>query len=146
MRSLSVRQALLAVSAIWALDAASGDTVASDTPTTTTATTGAALPGKGPAQHPFLYAGEWDTRKPHEQSMFIVRDGKVVWQYSMPLRTPKGQIQEFDDATLLSNGNIIFSRMSARAWSALTRSWSGSIRLHQEPKSTHVNPLARAVC
>jgi len=33
-----------------------------------TATTPAALPGKGPAQHPFLYAGEWDTRKPLEQS------------------------------------------------------------------------------
>lgn len=44
--------------------------------------------------------------------MFIVRDGKVVWQYSIPLRTPTGRIQEFDDATLLSNGNIIFSRMS----------------------------------
>ncbi len=72
----------------------------------------AVLPGKGPAQHPFLYAGEWDTRKPQEQSMFIVRGGKVVWQYAMPLRTPSGGIQEFDDATLLSDGNIVFSRMS----------------------------------
>jgi hypothetical protein len=72
----------------------------------------AALPGKGPAQHPFLYAGEWDTRKPLEQSMFIVRGGKVVWQYSIPLRTGTNRIQEFDDATLLSNGNVIFSRMS----------------------------------
>ncbi len=70
------------------------------------------LPGKGPAQHPFLYAGEWDTRKPLEQSLFIVREGKVVWQYSLPLRTPTGSIQEFDDATLLANGNIIFSKMS----------------------------------
>jgi hypothetical protein len=72
----------------------------------------AALPGKGPAQHPFLYAGEWDTRKPLEQSMFIVRGGKVVWQYSIPLRTGTNRIQEFDDATLLANGNVIFSRMS----------------------------------
>ena len=71
----------------------------------------AALPGKGAAQHPFLYAGEWDTRKPL-QSMFLVRDGKVVWQYSIPLRTETGGIQEFDDATLLPNGNVIFSRMS----------------------------------
>jgi hypothetical protein len=70
------------------------------------------LPGRGAAQHPFLYAGEWDTRKPLEQSMFIVRDGKVVWQYSMPLHTATGGNQEFDDATLLPNGNIIFSRMS----------------------------------
>ena len=72
----------------------------------------AELPGKGVAQHPFLYAGEWDTRKPQEQSMFIVRDGKVVWQYSMPLRSAAGATQEFDDATLLANGNVIFSKMS----------------------------------
>ena len=26
----------------------------------------APLPGRGAAQHPFLYAGEWDTRKPQE--------------------------------------------------------------------------------
>jgi hypothetical protein len=76
------------------------------------AETQSALPGNGPAQHPFLYAGEWDTRKPLDQSIFIVRGGKVVWQYSIPLRTPENRIQEFDDATLLSNGNIIFSRMS----------------------------------
>ena len=71
----------------------------------------AGLPGQGVAQHPFLYAGEWDTRKPL-QSMFLVRDGKVVWQYSIPLRIETGGIQEFDDATLLPSGNIIFSRMS----------------------------------
>lgn len=71
----------------------------------------AVLPGNGPAQHPFLYAGEWDTRKPL-QSMFLVRDGRIVWSYSIPLRTESGGIQEFDDATLLANGNIIFSRMS----------------------------------
>jgi hypothetical protein len=70
------------------------------------------LPGNGVAQHPFLYAGEWDTRKPEEQSIFIVRGGKVVWQYSMPLRNSGGRIQEFDDATMLSNGNVIFSHMS----------------------------------
>jgi hypothetical protein len=68
-------------------------------------------PGRGLAQHPFLYAGEWDTRKPL-QSMFLVRGGKVVWHYSIPLRNAAGGIQEFDDATLLANGNIIFSCMS----------------------------------
>lgn len=71
----------------------------------------AVLPGKGMLQHPFLYAGEWDTRKPL-QSMFLVRDGKITWSYSIPLRLPNGGIQEFDDATLLPDGNIIFSRMS----------------------------------
>ena len=70
-----------------------------------------ALPGNGLAQHPFLYAGEWDTRKAL-QSMFIVRDGKVVWHYSIPLHNGAGGIQEFDDATLLANGNIIYSCMS----------------------------------
>jgi hypothetical protein len=68
-------------------------------------------PGRGLAQHPFLYAGEWDTRKPL-QSIFLVRDGRVVWHYSIPLHNAAGGIQEFDDATLLSNGNIIYSCMS----------------------------------
>jgi len=72
----------------------------------------AMLPGNGPSQHPFLYAGEWDTRKPQEQSIFIVRGGKIVWQYSIPLRNAENHIQEFDDATLLRNGNVIFSYMS----------------------------------
>ena len=69
------------------------------------------FPGKGASQHSFLYAGEWDTRKP-DQSMFIVSDGKIVWSYSIPLHPAPGANQEFDDATLLANGNIIFSRMS----------------------------------
>jgi len=79
---------------------------------TATALKAPALPGKGAAQHPFVYAGEWDTRKPLEQSIFIVREGKIAWQYSMPIKTPSGGNQEFDDATLLSNGNVVFSRMS----------------------------------
>ena len=62
-------------------------------------------------RYSFLYAGEWDTRKPM-QSMFIVRNGKVTWSYSIPLRLEGGGIQEFDDATLLPNGNVLFSRMS----------------------------------
>jgi hypothetical protein len=70
------------------------------------------LPGKGLKQHDFLYAGEWDIRKPTAQSMFVVRGGKVVWQYSIPLRTATGAVQEFDDATLLSNGNIVYACMS----------------------------------
>src|ERR1035441_1258214 len=47
----------------------------------------AILPGNGLAQHPFLYAGEWDTRKP-DQSMFLVRDGRIVWSASI-LHKPK---------------------------------------------------------
>ena len=66
------------------------------------------LPGKGMAQHPFLYAGEWDNLKP-VQTMSIVRDGKVVWTYTIPSQE-KGQISEFSDATMLSDGSIVFSR------------------------------------
>lgn len=70
------------------------------------------LPGRGLKQHDFVYAGEWDLRKPTAQSIFLVRGGKVVWQYSIPLKTATGDIQEFDDATLLSNGNIVYACMS----------------------------------
>ena len=81
----SLTLALAAVSAALIVSAASGVALGQAAPG---AEPRAALPGKGPAQHPFLYAGEWDTRKPLEQSIFVVRGGKVTWQYSMPLRTP----------------------------------------------------------
>ncbi|ATC64458.1 hypothetical protein CMV30_11110 [Nibricoccus aquaticus] len=44
--------------------------------------------------------------------MFIVRDGKVVWSYSIKLKSPSGGIQEYSDATMLSNGSVVFARMS----------------------------------
>ncbi len=72
----------------------------------------AVLPGKGLAEHPFLYAGEYDTRKPEAQSIFLVKGGKIVWQYSIPMKAERGGIQEFDDATMLPDGNVLFSRMS----------------------------------
>jgi outer membrane protein assembly factor BamB len=61
------------------------------------------LPGKGLAQHPMLYIGEGCNK------MFLVNDGKVIWTYS----TGKGW--EYDDIWLLSNGNILFSRMAYAA-------------------------------
>jgi hypothetical protein len=70
------------------------------------------FPGKGLKQHDFVYAGEWDLRKPKAQSMFVVRGGKVVWQYSVPQFTATGRVQEFDDCTMLSNGNIVYACMS----------------------------------
>jgi outer membrane protein assembly factor BamB len=39
-------------------------------------------------------------------TMFVVRDGRILWTYS----TGKGW--EFDDIWMLGNGNILFSRMS----------------------------------
>jgi hypothetical protein len=62
------------------------------------------LPGHGMAQHPFLYCGEWQNRSTSQQAMYIVREGHVVWSYTNPL---KG---ELGDCSLLSNGNILFSR------------------------------------
>ena len=69
----------------------------------------AVLPGNGLAQHPFLYTGEWDYRKTN-QTMFVVRGGKVVWSYSIPIKDADGTLQELGDATMLSNGNIVFCR------------------------------------
>ena len=57
------------------------------------------LPGKGLAQHDFLYCGE-----SHDRRIFIVRQGKVVWSYDDP--AGKGEIS---DAVMLSNGNILFA-------------------------------------
>jgi outer membrane protein assembly factor BamB len=65
----------------------------------TNAVTPDSLPGKGLAQHPMLYVGENYTK------MFLVNDGKVIWTY----QTGKGY--EFDDVWMLSNGNILFTRM-----------------------------------
>jgi hypothetical protein len=56
------------------------------------------LPGKGLAQHPFLYCGEWQDRGKSEQVMKLVRDGTVVWTYSIPGK------EEYGDCTRLSFG------------------------------------------
>src|SRR3954464_16035891 len=57
------------------------------------------LPGKGLAQHPMLYVGEGYNK------MFLVNGGKVIWTYST------GPGNEYDDVWMLSNGNILFTRM-----------------------------------
>ena len=59
----------------------------------------AQLPGKGLAQHDFVYSGE-----SHDRKIFIVRGGKVVWSYNDP--AGKGEIS---DMVMLSNGNILFA-------------------------------------
>jgi Mal s 1 allergenic protein-like len=68
----------------------------------------AVLPGKGLAQHDFLYSGEWDTRKTN-QTMFLVRGGKVVWTYEIPIRDDNGNLSEFSDMHMISNGDIVFA-------------------------------------
>src|SRR5437588_9100542 len=52
------------------------------------------LPGKGLAQHPFLYCGEWQQRGKSEQTMYILRGGKVEWSYSIPAREESGQVEK----------------------------------------------------
>jgi outer membrane protein assembly factor BamB len=65
----------------------------------TSVVTPAGLPGNGLAQHPMLYVGENYTK------MFLVNDGKVIWTYQT------GPGWEYDDVWMLSNGNILFTRM-----------------------------------
>ncbi len=57
------------------------------------------LPGNGLAQHPMLYVGEGYNK------MFLINDGKIIWTYQT------GPGNEYDDVWMLSNGNILFSRM-----------------------------------
>jgi hypothetical protein len=57
------------------------------------------LPGKGLAEHDFMYAGE-----SHDRRILIVRQGKIVWSYDDP--AGKGEIS---DAVMLSNGNVLFA-------------------------------------
>lgn len=59
----------------------------------------AGLPGNGMAQHPMLYVGEGYNR------ILLVNDGKIIWTYST------GPGWEYDDVWMLSNGNILFTRM-----------------------------------
>jgi len=107
---------LLALGASAALKCHSAD-VATNAPAAaaTIAATNAAsyapavLPGKGMSQHPFLYTGEWDYRKTN-QTIFVVRGGKVVWTYDIPINDANGTLEELGDATMLSNGNIVFCR------------------------------------
>jgi len=65
----------------------------------------AVLPGKGLEQHDFFYAGEAKT-----QDMFIVRKGKVVWEYHA-----KGK-GEISDAVLLANGSVLFAHQFGVTW------------------------------
>jgi len=57
------------------------------------------LPGDGMAQHPMLYVGEGYNK------ILLVNNGKIIWTYST------GSGWEYDDVWMLSNGNILFTRM-----------------------------------
>jgi len=58
----------------------------------------AVLPGKGLAQHDFLYTGEG-----RQERLFIVRSGQVVWAFT---NSGRGEISE---AVLEPDGHILFA-------------------------------------
>ena len=103
----SAAQAPLATPCLAQLDRFTAPDVPAMSPEETVAPVGswtngvapADLPGQGLAQHPLLYVGE------NYNKMFIIKDGKPIWTYS----TGKGY--EYDDVWMLSNGNILFTRM-----------------------------------
>jgi hypothetical protein len=68
----------------------------------------AVLPGKGLAEHDFLYAGEGDTRRPVVK-IFLIKEGKVAWTYQMPRVNTNGVDTSFSDIHMLSNGDIVFA-------------------------------------
>jgi hypothetical protein len=72
------------------------------------------LPGRGLAQHDFLYAGEWDTRK-DSQTVFLVRGGQVVWTWSIPTYDEHHQLSEFSDIQLLPNGDVLYAGKTGAA-------------------------------
>ena len=57
------------------------------------------LPGYGMAQHAMLYFGEGYNK------LLLVSAGRIVWTYQT------GPGWEYDDAWVLSNGNVLFTRM-----------------------------------
>jgi hypothetical protein len=57
------------------------------------------LPGRGLAQHPMLFLGEGYNK------LMIINKGKIIWSYQT------GGGWEYDDAWMLSNGNVLFTRM-----------------------------------
>jgi hypothetical protein len=65
----------------------------------TNGVTPADLPGHGLAQHSMLCVGE------NYDKMFLIKDGRIIWTYST------GTSYEYDDVWMLSNSNILVSRM-----------------------------------
>ena len=57
------------------------------------------LPDKGASQRPILYIGEGYNK------MYLINHGKTQWTYST------GGGNEYDDVWMLSNGNVLFTRM-----------------------------------
>ena len=83
------------------------------------------LPGKGLAQHSMLYVGE------NYDKMFLVHQGKVIWTYST------GTSYEYDDVWMLSNGNILYTRMEYIAEITPDKKTVWRYDCHKEPGTNH---------
>ena len=74
---------------------------------------GAAAQDTGLARYKeYAYVGEWDTRHPDRQSLRIIRDGKIDFEYILPIRDQWDRVLEFDDVRILPDGNILYAAMS----------------------------------
>jgi len=87
---------------------------------------GPSFPGGGLARHPMLYIGEGCNK------MFLVNEGKVIWTYST------GTGWEYDDIWLMSNGNILFSRMG---WAAEVTPQKKIVWRIDAPKGTEIHTV-----
>ncbi len=59
------------------------------------------LPGKGLAQHPFLYCGAAKAGAP--ATIYVIQGGKVEWTY------PLSAHDQLEDCTMLSSGAIVYA-------------------------------------
>lgn len=82
--------------------------------------------GEGLGRHDMLYIGEGDN------TMYLIVGGKTVWTYS----TGKGW--EYDDIWMLTNGNILFSRMY---WAAEITPHKEQVWRYDAPEGTEIHTL-----
>ena len=84
------------------------------------------LPGNGLAQHSMLLVGEGCNR------MFLVHGGRIVWTFCA------GKGWEYDDVWMLSNGNLLFSRMT---YAALVSPRKEILWRMDAPKGTEIHTI-----
>lgn len=86
------------------------------------------------AQHPMLYIGEGYNK------ILLVNNGKIAWTYST------GPGWEYDDVWMLSNGNILFTRMQYIAEVTPDKRWCGGMMRQRAPRSTRASPSVSTRC
>lgn len=109
----------------------------------------AVLPGHGLKQHSFLYCGEWNYVSP-EQTIWLIRQGKPVWSYSIPYHVQfdgKEDFEELGDCSLLEDGSVVFStRLGASIVSADKKIiWHRDTPPHTELHSIQALPNHRVL-